>query len=190
MDTEIKKEINKIMQLTDDLLHLFWGKLSIISISKGQHVFLEDQFCRHIAIIKKGAFYSYYLKNEKQIIEDFCFEACFIADYPSFIREIPIKKNFIALENSELFLISKTDLEGLYKLDYRFEKSGRLVAEFLFTSWEQKVRDLILKTPFERYNQLMKERNEVLQRVPQYLIASFLNITPEYLSQLRGKIVS
>jgi len=190
MTDELKNNVNKLLSLPEDLLEIFFSKLHPVKISKAQNFLSEGQFCRHLAIVQKGGFYSFYLKDGNEIVEGFCFEGCFIADYPSFIKGIPVKKNFKALENSHLLIISKEQLEELYSSDWRFQKTGRLVAEHLFASWEQKVREVILKTPAERYKNLLAGRQDVLQRVPQYLIASYLNITPEYLSKLRSKIIS
>jgi CRP-like cAMP-binding protein len=190
MIDNFRKETNQLLQLPDDLLEVFWCKFFPQSVKKGDYYLSEGKFCTHLAIVKSGAFYSFYIKEGKEIIEDFCFEGCFVADYPSFIKGIPVKKNFKALEESQLLIMSKTELEKLYKSDSQFEKAGRLVAENLFANWEQKVREVILLSPIERYKNLFTSRKEVLQRVPQYLIASYLNITPEYLSQIRGKIIS
>jgi ribosomal protein L10 len=64
------------------------------------------------------------------------------------------------------------------------------MAENLFATWEMKLQDTIFLTPTERYHKLLISNNKLLQRVPQYLIASYLNITPQYLSQIRKKITS
>ena len=190
MANTIKNEIKQLLQLPDELVEVFLSKFTPQSIAKGTYYLSEGEFCNQIAIVQQGAFYSFYTKEDKEIIEDFCFEGCYISDYPSFIKGIPVKKNFKALEDSQLLVISKTELEKLYKLDCQFEKAGRLVAENLFASWEQKVREVILLTPIERYKNIITKRKEVLQRVPLYIIASYLNITPEYLSQIRRKITS
>jgi hypothetical protein len=90
----------------------------------------------------------------------------------------------------QLLTISREELERLYAADIVFQRAGRLVAEHLFASWELTLRDTIFLTPAERYEKLLRERPKVIQAVPQYLIASFLNITPEYLSQIRRKLFS
>jgi CRP-like cAMP-binding protein len=114
----------------------------------------------------------------------------FLADYPAFINGTVSHKNFKALENSQLLIISKEELEKLYLSNPNYERAGRLIAEYLFTSWESKLRDTIFLSPTERYKNLLKTRPYILQRVPQYHIASYLNITPQYLSQIRKKHIS
>jgi CRP-like cAMP-binding protein len=189
MNERILIEINKILNLPNGLLNDFFSKLNPLSVGKGDFFLSEGELCRHIALLTKGAFYSYYQKDGNDIIEDFCLEGCFLADYPAFINNTTAKKNFRALENSLLFIISKEELDKLYQSDSAFERAGRLVAEYLFTNWESKLRDSIFLSPTERYIKLIKTRPDVLQRVPQYLIASYLNITPQYLSQIRKKMI-
>lgn len=190
MTEQIKIDVNRILNLPQPFFDEFWSKFKPLSIAKGDSFVSEGDFCTHIALVVKGAFYSYYQKEGNEIVEGFCLEGCFMTDYPSFINGIPAKKNFKALENTQLLTVSKDELEKLYQSDRLFEKAGRLMAEYLFTQWELKLRDTIFLSPLERYKKLFNDRRGVLQRVPQYHIASFLNITPQYLSQIRRKITS
>lgn len=189
MNERIAIEINKILCLPSDLLDGFFNKLKPLNLRKGDYFLNEGELCRKIALVTKGVFYSYYQKDGNDIIEDFCLEGCFLADYPAFINQTPAQKNFKALEDAQLLTISKEELDDLYQSNPAYERAGRLIAEFLFTGWESKLRDNIFLSPTERYKNLIKTRPDILQRVPQYLIASFLNITPQYLSQIRKKTI-
>lgn len=190
MIEKIKSDVNKLLNLPPDLFEEFWSHLKPLTLSKGELLVSEGHYCTTISLVTKGAFYSYYQKDGHEIIEGFCLEGCFLSDYPSFIQKIPSQKNFKATEESHLLAISHHALNKLYQKDPRFEKAGRLMAEYLFTQWELKLRDTIFLTPTERYLKIQHSRPEILQRVPQYLIASFLNITPQYLSKIRRKIIS
>ncbi len=189
MNEKIAIEINKVLNLPPELLDEFFNNLKPLNLRKGHYFLNEGELCRNIALLTKGAFYSYYQKEGNDIIEDFCLEGCFLADYPAFINNTRAKKNFKALEDSNLLTISKEELDKLYQSNPAYERAGRLIAEYLFTGWESKLRDNILLSPAERYRNLIKTRPDILQRVPQYLIASFLNITPQYLSQIRNKLI-
>jgi CRP-like cAMP-binding protein len=186
----LKTRINQWLALPPEALERFWGQLKPLNVRKGEFFVQEGDYCRNLALVTSGLFISFYLKDGREIIEDFCVDHCFITDYPSFINGIPARKNFRALEDSILLTISKEALEALYAEDGVFQQAGRLVAEQLFANWELMLRDTIFLTPLERYKKLLDQRPNVVQRVPQYLIASFLNITPEYLSQIRRKIFS
>lgn len=189
MNGKIATEINQILNLPSDLLEGFFNKLKPLSVGKGDYFLSEGELSRNIALLTEGAFYSFYQKEGNDIIEDFCLEGCFLADYPAFINHTTAKKNFKAMEDSHLLTISKEELDKLYKSNPAYERAGRLIAEYLFTRWESRLRDNIFLSPAERYRNLIKTRPDILQRVPQYLIASFLNITPQYLSQIRKKMI-
>lgn len=182
--------INQVLKLPAPLLEQFHHRMEPISIAKGDYFLRAGETCRKVALLTQGAFYAYYQKDGQDIIEDFCLEGCFLADYPAFLQGTGARKNFKALENATLLTISKADLDALYLSDPAFERAGRLIAEFLFTNWESKLRDTIFLSPTERYQALIRTRPDIPQRVPQYLIASFLNITPQYLSQIRKKLIS
>jgi CRP-like cAMP-binding protein len=190
MNAQIANGINRILNLPTGLLNEFMDKMKPLTINKGDYYISEGDLCRNIALLTEGAFYSYYQKDGKDVIEDFCLEGCFLADYPAFINKTTSQKNFRALEDSSLLYISKDELDKLYLSHQAYERAGRFVAEFLFTSWESKLRDSIFLSPAERYNKLIKTRPEILKRIPQYYIASFLNITPQYLSQIRKKMIN
>ncbi len=190
MTEQIKIELNKKLELPDQLFNLFWTKLKPSTISKGDMFLSHGKISHSLALVEKGAFYSYYEKEGNEIIEGFCFEGCFMTDYQSFITHSISRKNFKAIENSNILTISYKELQSLYSQDVLFERAGRLMAENLFATWEMKLQDTIFLTPTERYLQLLNNNNNLLQRVPQYLIASYLNITPQYLSQIRKKITS
>jgi len=190
MTEQIKIELNKKLMLPDQLFDLFWTKLKPAIIPKGEMFLEQGKVSSSLALVEKGAFYSFYEKEGNEIIEGFCFEGCFMTDYPSFMTHSISKKNFKALENSNILTISIKELDSLYSQNVLFERAGRLMAENLFATWEMKLQDTIFLTPTERYLKLLKNSNNLLQRVPQYLIASYLNITPQYLSQIRRKIIS
>lgn len=75
--------------------------------------------------------------------------------------------------------------EGYEKLRYG-EKLGRLLAEEYFFIFNEKIQSIYTQTPIERYNSLNKKFSNILQRVTQHHIASYLNITPVHLSRLKN----
>ena len=71
-----------------------------------------------------------------------------------------------------------------------FERLGRVMMETLFLIWYEKAKSLILDDAQTRYLKLIKNRPDLAQRVPQYIIATYLNIRPETLSRIRQKMAS
>jgi CRP-like cAMP-binding protein len=114
----------------------------------------------------------------------------YLAQYDSFLTRTPSAGNIDALEDCELINLSYDDIQKLYESFPVFERFGRKVAEMLFIMISSQTNRLLTLSPEERYQQLQEEQSYILQRVPQYMIASYIGITPEHLSRLRKRLVT
>ncbi len=112
----------------------------------------------------------------------------FAGAYDSFISRKPSKLSIETLEDCQVLTLSYKSLQELYdvfpKMNVFFRKSIEerfVVLHDLFTSY-------LLNSPEERYIHLLKERHELLTRVPQHQIASFIGVTPVSLSRIRNRV--
>ena len=87
-----------------------------------------------------------------------------------------------------MLVIDFDNLEKQFSNTQKFERMGRIIAENLFINWQQKAKSLMLDNAETRYLKLISKRADLIQRVPQYLIASYLSVKPETLSRIRKKI--
>jgi CRP-like cAMP-binding protein len=128
----------------------------------------------------------YYNKDGKRFIDEFSLDHEFITDYSSFLNGIPSDKNIQCIEDTTVFVISRKQLDKLYaQKNADFERLGRVMAEQLYLQWHDKSKSLLMDSATERYSKLIKNRDQLPQRVPQYLLAEYLGITPESLSRIR-----
>jgi CRP-like cAMP-binding protein len=79
-------------------------------------------------------------------------------------------------------------MNALFRQSQEFERLGRILAEQAFIFVSQRFASMLLESPETRYQRLVQERPKVMQRVPQYMIASYLGITPEALSRIRKRL--
>lgn len=84
--------------------------------------------------------------------------------------------------------LSYDNLQIAYRTYPEFQKFGRLIAEFLFIMVSDRTATLLLKTPEQRYVDFLEKSSDLILRVPQYMIASYLGITPEALSRIRKRL--
>ncbi|TNE81361.1 MAG: Crp/Fnr family transcriptional regulator [Bacteroidetes bacterium] len=153
---------------------------------KGEYLLKEGEYCNHLTFILKGAMMCYYLKDGKQYIDEFSLDHEFITDYTSFLTHSPSNKNIQCLEDCKVYVLSNESLNQLYQTNSaNFERLGRVMAEQLYLQWHEKSKSLLMDNATERYLKLIQNRAELPQRVPQYLIAEYLGITPESLSRIR-----
>jgi len=91
------------------------------------------------------------------------------------------------IEDCELAEINYDDLQLQYSKYPECERAGRLIAEDLFMHLSSRNASFLLQTPEQRYYQFLDECPDIVTRIPQYMIASYLGITPEALSRIRGR---
>lgn len=174
--------------LNDEEQELFLSKFSPLSLHKDDYFIREGQLNRLIGFIVKGCMMCSFNKNGKDHIEEFSFENEFISDYRNLLTGSVSDKNIICLEDTELYVVNFEHLKLMYDHNPIFDRVGRLIAEALFMNWQEKAKSFLIDDAEERYMKLLQSKPNLLQRVPQYLVASYLGVNPETLSRIRKKI--
>lgn len=182
--------MQQITPIEPEAIDALMDILSPREVRKGEVVWSAGDICRHILFINKGALRYYYFKEGKEVNGQFFFENAFFTDYYSFISREPMEFTTEALEDASLLLMSRSGIFDLYDRFKSFERLGRLIAEQNFIQLHNTRVNLHTKNPEELYRDLLLNRPKVLERVPLYMIASYIGITPEHLSRIRKKVVS
>jgi CRP/FNR family transcriptional regulator, anaerobic regulatory protein len=160
------------------------------TIAKGDYLFSEGEICQFIGFIIKGCFRIFILKDGKEITFDFFVENRPIADYESYFCQQPTQFYFQAIEPSEILILNDVCLKLLFEESPNGQRLQRIVVENLFFRFRDKLLSLYLDSPEERYRNLLQTAPDLLQRIPQYYLASYLGIEPESLSRLKRRISS
>lgn len=166
--------------------------LSLLRLKKKAHFALHGKICEAIGFIVRGSVRYYHLKEGIDITGYFSFEREFVSSYKSFLKQEPSNSYIQALEDTELICISYQNMQLLLKhelLAHKTERFGRLVAEHYICCYEDRIYSFVVQSPEERYIHMMQTEREILQRVPQHYIATFLGITPVSLSRIRKRTV-
>ncbi len=190
MTEEIINHIGKLLPLEEEDLKIFLSKFKPVFLKKGEYFIREGEVFRKLGFIVKGSMYCSYHKDGEEVIDEFSLDNEFITDYLSFLTGSPSEKDVRCIEDTEIIVIDFEDMQALYTQKPIFEKVGRIMAENLFINWQLQAKSLKMDDAETRYLKLISKRPELLQRVPQYLIASYLNVKPETLSRIRKKITS
>ncbi len=168
-----------------------WNKLqerfTIQQLKKGELLVRNGEICRQVSFINKGLVRLFYLVDGKEISTGFVAENEYVSEYESFLTTQPSSGNIDALEDCELVNLSYNDMQAMYQLNPVFEIFGRKIAEILFIMISSQTTRLLTMTPEERYQSVIQNHPFIIQRVPQYMIASFIGITPEHLSRLKKR---
>lgn len=189
MFEQIKAYYKKLVPgLQDEDWNELQKKLSVQQLNKGGFLNRSGEICRQVSFINKGLLRLYYLADGREICTGFVAENEYIAEYESFLTHRPSLLSIDALEDCELINLSFDDMQAMYRSRPVFEIFGRKIAETLFIMFSSHNTRLLTLSPEERYNSVVQYQPFIIQRVPQYMIASFIGITPEHLSRLRKKM--
>lgn len=164
----------------------FLSLLKYRKVRRRQYILQAGDVCRHETYIINGCMRSYFIdENEAEHVMMFATENCWIGDGLSFSSGNPSSVNIDALEESEIFQIDKPSLEALYERIPAFERFFRIKFQTAFIAEQQRVICNFTKSAQDRYITFLERFPGLEQRVPQHQIASFLGITPQFLSQVR-----
>ncbi|WP_246343798.1 Crp/Fnr family transcriptional regulator [Adhaeribacter radiodurans] len=183
------QKFNEIVPLTPEEQELIKNYLTPKKLRKKQYLLQGGDVCKFIAFVEKGALRSFSIndKDEEHIIQ-FALEGWLIADLYSFLTGEPATYNIEALENAELVLISKPAHEELLKLLPKYETYTRLQLTGAYIAMQRRLTSIISLPLEERYAGFTALYPDIVQRVPQHMIASYMGLTPETLSRVRRRM--
>jgi CRP-like cAMP-binding protein len=145
------------------------------------------EISHHLHFIKSGCLRQWFNKDGKDITIQFFFEGQPVASIDSFMSDQPSLFTIESIEPSIIISISKESFEKLKKLYPEFKDGFQDYIFQRFRNYAQLFLSRIKDSPKERYDDLMKNRPDIIKRVPQHYIASYLGITPISLSRIRNR---
>jgi CRP-like cAMP-binding protein len=185
------QKLNEKITLSAEEQAIIKGYLTPKKIRKKQYLLQEGDVCKAIAFVEKGALREYTVDEKgNEHIFQFALEGWVISDLYSFMTGEPATYHIDALEDSELVLISKSAQEEILKRVPKYETYSRMQLTGAYFAMQKRVTALISLPVEERYIYFTKLYPDIVQRVPQHMIASYMGLTPETLSRIRKKIAS
>ncbi|OWW24702.1 cyclic nucleotide-binding protein [Zobellia sp. OII3] len=158
-------------------------------LEKKEVLLFAGETSSHMQFIAEGCLRAYYMDKEaKEHIVQFGIEGWWVNDLYSYLTNTPAKQFVQALEKSTIVQIHRDTLNGLYNEVPAIERFFRLKFEKAYVAFQYRTIDGMAKTAEERYLEFRTKYRDIEQRVPQYMVASYLGITPEFLSALRKKL--
>jgi CRP-like cAMP-binding protein len=183
--------IRQHVELTAEEESLLLSRVKVKKYLKGQFVVQNGDVCKYESFVLAGCLKTFYIDNEGQEhIVMFAIENWWTADLGSFITQTPADLNVQCLENSELVQIHHNDLQQLYLDVPKLERFFRIIIQKAFVASQQRIVRNFSLPARDRYIQFREQYPEIEQRVPQYMIASYLGITKEFLSKIRSQHAS
>jgi len=185
----ILQNVGKHIQLSKNEADYFVSLLERKTLKRKEYLLREGEVCKTENFITKGCLRTYTIdENGFEHILMFAIEDWWIGDPYGFWTQTPSTHFIDALENSELLQISKPDLDKLLETVPKFERFYRVVFQNALIAERQRINQNLSLTAEQRYLNFIKKYPKMEQRISQKHIATFLGITPEFLSMIRNKI--
>lgn len=159
------------------------------TLKKKEILLHAGEVSMHMRFIAKGCVRSYYLNDKAQEhILQFGIEGWWVNDLISYLTQTPATHFVQAIEPSTVLQIHRDTLEKLFGQVPILERFFRLKIQGGYVALQERTVQAMSRPAEERYQAFRKRYREIEQRVPQYMVASYLGITPEFLSALRGRM--
>ncbi|MCD6067560.1 MAG: Crp/Fnr family transcriptional regulator [Bacteroidetes bacterium] len=190
MSELILKNIAKHIAITAPQQELFLSLLEPKKIKKRQYFLQEGEVCKNSAFVISGCLRSYFAdSNGFEHILQFAMEDWWMADMMSYTTQKPGNLFIDALEDTEVLLLSRDNQLKLFDQCPSFERYFRVITENGLVSHQRRVLENLSLPAMERYKIFAKRYPAFIQRLPQTQIASYLGITPEFLSKIRHQMM-
>jgi CRP-like cAMP-binding protein len=124
----------------------------------------------------------------REICTGFAKEGEYLSEYDSFLTQTPASQSMDVLEDTVAINLPYEKMQELYRNYPIYNQAGRKIAEGLFILISRYNTRLLTLIPEDRYQYIVDNQYHLIQRVPQYMLASFIGISPEHLSRIRKKM--
>lgn len=182
--------IHRYISLTPEEETLLLSKIVYRKYLKDQYIIQQGDVCKTVNFIISGCTKTFFIDPEGQEhIIMFSIEDWWTSDLGSFITQTSAELNVQCIEHTQLIQFTYDNLESLYQEIPKLERLFRKIVERAFVASQKRIIRNFSLTAKERYQIFKKKYPKIDQRVPQYMIASYLGVTKEFLSKIKSQII-
>ncbi len=160
------------------------------SLPKGANFLQTGEINKHVGFLTKGLVRYFVYKDDEESTFEFTKEGEFIADYQSFTKNVPSLQTIQAIEDCEMLIITYPDVQTIFNTTKNGNLIGRYLVEHRFDVMVNQLLAIYMQNHEERYNRFVSYYADLTQRIPQYLIASYVGVKPPSLSRIRRRFTN
>jgi signal-transduction protein with cAMP-binding, CBS, and nucleotidyltransferase domain len=188
MENTLVNMMSNFIELTDEEKKGILEAFPIKTYTKETNLLKEGQIAKDAFLVIKGCVRKYSIKDGEEKTSAFYTEFQSAINFDSMANKSPSKYYFTCTEDTTVSILNSEKESALYKKFPRFGEVCRVEMEKMLGESQDEMSLFINSTPQERYLNLLKNRPDLMQRVPQYQLASYLGIKPETLSRIRKRV--
>lgn len=177
--------IGNIAKVEHNEIELITNSFKPLYLNKGDYFLEAGKINRHVGYLHKGLVRYFVYKDGEESTFEFTKEGEFIADYQSFNNKTSSVQNIQAIEDCEFLIINHDDVQNIFNTTKNGNLIGRIIIEHRFDIMVNQLLAIYMQSHEERYRSFIKNYSKLSQRIPQYLIASYVGVKPESLSRIR-----
>ncbi len=189
MEQKLLAYFSKILPLTQEEIDGIVATLTIKKYPKGSVLLKEGEISSEAYFVLQGCVRKYFLIDGEEKTNNFFTEEQWVISMQSMTYNAPSKHFLECIDDCILVVGNREKEEQLYAQFPKLETISRKVMEKVFAEQQELSGSYFTDTPEERYLNLMRTRPELLQRIPQYIIASYIGVKPESLSRIRKRLI-
>jgi len=182
----ILSNVTRHISLSEEECLYFTSLLEYKEVAKKSHLLKEGETCKSISYVHSGALRAYCIDNNgKESTIMFAVADWWITDMYCFVNQLPAMMYVEAIQGSCIFQLRKDALDQLLNTMPKFERFFRILMQNAYTREQLRVIQSLSLPAEERYDNFILKYPQIAQQVTQKQIASYLGITPEFLSTIR-----
>ncbi|HKO80280.1 MAG TPA: Crp/Fnr family transcriptional regulator [Chitinophagaceae bacterium] len=184
----VLQNVAKHVSLTEEETTFFTSLLTYKEITKKTCLLAEGQACKNLSYVLSGALRSYCMnKEDKESTIMFAVSDWWVTDMYCYLNQKPAMTYIEAIEDSCILQLSKEHFDTLLNTVPKFERFFRILMQNAYTREQLRIIENLSLTAEERYDGFLSKYPQIVKQVTQKQIASYLGITPEFLSAIRKK---
>ncbi|PWJ43012.1 Crp/Fnr family transcriptional regulator [Sediminitomix flava] len=185
---ELINSINHYIPLNSEDITWLQNTVEQRVYQKNEVIFEQGKISDEIYFVTKGCVRLFYNVDGNDKTAFFYTEGKFICAGESFTYNVPAIESYQAIEETEIYVFTKSKLLDLHEKAPKFEVIARIATEDELITCQKVIASFVTKSAEERYLDLLETQGELFQRVPQQYIASFLGVSPETLSRIKARV--
>jgi CRP-like cAMP-binding protein len=187
--SQLRSTIDRFIKLDDADWQLLLPHIEERTVLKQAYFAREGKTAQDVGFLLEGNMRHYYTRDGVEKTTYFYFEGHFVSSYIGCIKQVPSELTIEAITDCKLLVFRYKDLVKLFDQSHKWERFGRLAAEYLAVGLEERMVGLLMLSPEERYIQLLESnKRKIIERIPQHYVSSYLGITPVSLSRIRNRL--
>jgi CRP-like cAMP-binding protein len=187
MYAELLRILGNFANLDENETKLIKSSFNPHSLLKGEFFLKEGEVNKYVGFLYKGLVRYFVYKDGEESTFEFTREGEFIGDYQSFRNATVTIQNIQAIEDCELLIIDYPNIQNIYNTTKNGNLIGRQIITHRFEIMVNQILEVYMQNHQDRYKSFVEKYYGLTQRIPQYMIASYVGVKPESLSRIRRR---